>query len=151
MNRSGVPVAENQQPAMLHDLDGSIPEEKTMKKAIVVVYAILIILGGMTGYVLASPTSTEVSTGADSGKTAGVEDTSTFKDTAVGIVEKGGMEGEGTHKLLREGGPSQTAYLVSSLVDMDEFVGKKVKIWGETMAAKNVAWLMDVGRVEVQE
>lgn len=138
---------------MLHDLDEVKTEEKTMKKAIVVVYAVLIILGGMTGYVLASPTSTGVSrtTGADGGKTAGVEDTSTFKDTAVGIVEKGGMEGEGTHKLLREGGPSQTAYLVSSLVDLDEFVGKKVKIWGETMAAKKVAWLMDVGRVEVQE
>lgn len=84
-------------------------------------------------------------------KVVGSKDTSIFKDQAVGIIEKGGVDGEGTHKLIREGGPSQTAYLTSSVLDLDQFVGKKVRVWGETFAAQKAGWLMDVGRVEVLE
>ncbi|MCX6791832.1 MAG: hypothetical protein NT149_02235, partial [Candidatus Gottesmanbacteria bacterium] len=77
-------------------------------------------------------------------------DTTTFKDSAIGVIEKDGTDGEGTHQLIRDGGPSQTVTLMSSVVDLDQYVGKKVKIYGQTLAAQKAAWLMDVGRVELQ-
>ena len=66
-----------------------------------------------------------------------------------GNLESGGINGEGTHKLIRPGGDSQTVYLTSSVLDLNQFVGKKVKVWGQTFSAKKAGWLMDVGRVEV--
>lgn len=74
-----------------------------------------------------------------------------FKDTATGYLEKGGIDGEGSHKLLREGGPSQTVYLTSSTIDLDQLVGMQVKVWGETNKGQVAAWLMDAGKVEVLE
>lgn len=136
-------------------LDASVGEEKSSMKVIVLVYGILVLVGVGTGYLMSR--SGLGSTTAQSGKpgyiktekVAGVTDTKTFRDSAEGTVQKGGIDGEGTHKLIREGGESQTAYLVSSVVDMDEYVGKKVKVWGETFAAEKAAWLMDVGKIEV--
>ena len=78
----------------------------------------------------------------------------TFRDEAEGTVEKNDdldKYAQGTHKLLRSGGESQTAYLTSSVLDLDEYVGKKVKVFGETFGSSQVGWLMDVGKVEVQE
>jgi hypothetical protein len=80
------------------------------------------------------------------GRTDGV-----FKDTAVGVVEKNDNGGEGTHRLLREGGESQTVNLTSSVVDLEEFVGYKVEVKGETFAAQKAGWLMDVGVVKILE
>lgn len=119
------------------------------------VFFILIIAGVGTGYLLARPGSGSVSVGGQisstsGGKTFGSSDTKTFTDSAVGTIEKDGIGGEGTHKLVREGGPSQTACLVSSVLDLDAFVGKKVKVTSKTMAAKKCPWLMDVGRIELQ-
>lgn len=87
------------------------------------------------------------------GDVFGVKDTSDeFTDTAEGILEKGGSKGgEGSHKLIRPGGDDQTAYLNSSVVDLDEFVGHKVKIWGKTFAAQKAGWLLDVGKVQILE
>jgi hypothetical protein len=96
---------------------------------------------------VASPSKTTVVT--TTGKIVGSSDTKTFKDESTGVIEKGGLDGEGTHKLIREGGPSQTAYLTSSIIDLDEYVGKKVNIWAQTMDAQKVSWLMDVGRIEI--
>lgn len=59
------------------------------------------------------------------------------------------MNEEGSHKLLRTGGNSQTVYLTSSVTDLDKFNGMEVKVWGETQAGNKVGWLMDVGRVEI--
>jgi len=67
------------------------------------------------------------------------------------MLEQGGIEGEGSHKLTREGGESQTLYLTSTVVDLEQFVGRKVQVWGETFAAQKAGWLMDVGRVKVLE
>ena len=72
-----------------------------------------------------------------------------FKDSAEGYLEAGGLDGEGSHKLLRPGGESQTVYLTSSITDLDELVGFEIKIWGETFKGQKAGWLMDVGRVEV--
>jgi hypothetical protein len=73
----------------------------------------------------------------------------TFKDTATGVIQKGGINGVGTHTLIRDGGPSQSASLTSSTVDLDLFVGKKVEVKGETNAAAKTGWLMDVGSIKI--
>jgi len=79
-------------------------------------------------------------------------DTATiFKDSAVGTVEKGSINGVGTHILNREGGASQRASLTSSVVDLDLFVDRKVEVKGETNASKQTSWLLDVGSVKVIE
>ncbi|MBU1200807.1 hypothetical protein KJ953_04770 [Patescibacteria group bacterium] len=85
------------------------------------------------------------------GDVFGAKDESDFPDQAIGILEEGGMDGEGTHKLLRPGGVSQTAYLTSSVLDLDQFVGFKITVWAETFSAQKAGWLMDVGRVKVEE
>ncbi len=75
----------------------------------------------------------------------------TFKDQAEGTIEKNDdidKYAQGTHKLIRPGGESQTAFLTSSVLDLDEFAGKHVKVYGETFGSKQVGWLMDVGKVE---
>ena len=81
----------------------------------------------------------------------GSADETVFKDNATGMLDRGGIDGEGSHQLVREGGASQTVYLTSSVVDLEQFVGHKVQVWGETFAAQKAGWLMDVGRVKVLE
>lgn len=89
-------------------------------------------------------------TSSDStGIIVGSSDTKTFKDTAEGVLKKGGIDGEGAYHLVRPGGESQNVYLTSSTVDLSKFVGKKIRVRGETQKAKVAGWLMDVGRVEV--
>ncbi len=85
------------------------------------------------------------------GDTFGVPDEKTFKDSTEGVLEKGGLNGEGSHHLVRPGGKSQTVYLTSSVVDLDQVAGHRVKVWGETFAARKAGWLMDVGRVQILE
>ena len=41
--------------------------------------------------------------------------------------------------------------MTSSVVDLSQFVDRKVKVWGSTQTAQVAGWLMDVGRVEVLE
>jgi hypothetical protein len=74
-----------------------------------------------------------------------------FKDTATGTIEKGSINGEGTHILNREGGKSQRASLTSSVVDLDLFVGKNVEIKGETNSSTKTSWLLDVGVIKILE
>ena len=117
----------------------------------------VIMVGVAIGYVLATKsggaTLSAVTGGkvVKSDKVVGSLDEKAFPDSTEGVLEKGGIDGEGTHKLIRDGGPSKTAYLTSSVIDLDQFVGKKVKIWGETRAAQKAGWLMDVGRLEILE
>ncbi len=80
----------------------------------------------------------------------GSTDEKAFNTTATGVLDKGGINGEGTHKLVRPGGVSQTAYLTSSVIDLDSLVGHQVTIWGETFKGQKAGWLMDVGRVKVE-
>ncbi|MDD4938173.1 MAG: hypothetical protein PHX34_04155 [Candidatus Shapirobacteria bacterium] len=75
----------------------------------------------------------------------------TFQDTATGVIEKGNINGEGTHILNRDGGVSQRASLISSTIDLDLFVGKKVELKGETNASTKTAWLIDVGNIKILE
>ena len=83
------------------------------------------------------------------GEEFGIQDKATFSDHAIGEVAEGGVNGEGTHHLLREGGPSQTVFLFSSVLDLNDFIGRKVEVWGETFSAEKAGWLMDVGKLKV--
>lgn len=74
-----------------------------------------------------------------------------FSDKAIGVIEKGSINGEGTHILNREGGVAQRASLTSSVLDLDLFVGRKVEVQGETNASNKTAWLMDVGIIKILE
>ncbi len=136
------------------------------KKSLTPLFILLaIILGVSSGAILKNLKSGSMGSGGSSsnikspgaegsikvGDTFGAKDESGFKDQAVGILEEGGLDGEGTHKLLREGGVSKTAYLTSSILDLSEFEGYKITIWGETFSAQKAGWLMDVGRVKVEE
>lgn len=85
------------------------------------------------------------------GQEVGSKDKKAFRDKAEGVLEKGGIDGEGTHHLVRDGGSSQFVYITSSVVDLDEFVGKKIEVWGETFAGQKAGWLMDVGRIKILE
>jgi len=143
-------------------IDGAPSSEYPMKK-VIVFFALAIILGVMTGFGVSYVRSYTHNTTTDSSlstseevpedviETAGIADKETFKDSAEGVLEAGGHEsGEGSFKLIRnEDDDSQTAYLTSSTVDMSNFVGKKVRVYGETFASENVGWLMDVGYIEV--
>ena len=85
------------------------------------------------------------------GMVVGSTDTKTFKDTATGKLQAGGIDGEGQYHLVRPGGDSQNVYLTSSIIDLSQFIGHTIKVYGQTQAAQHAGWLMDVGRVEVVE
>lgn len=123
-----------------------------------IVGVVLVILAGVaTGWLLSGrgalgSSAGEVAPGAQSGpKEAGLADEKTFRDSAEGTLEEGGIAGEGTHHLVRDGGPSQNVYLTSTVIDLEAFVGKKVQVWGETISARKAGWLMDVGKIKVTE
>ena len=77
--------------------------------------------------------------------------THNFKDSATGLIQKGGINGEGTHTLVREGGKNQWAALTSSVLDLDLFADRKVEITGETNTSNKAGWLLDVGTIKVLE
>jgi len=85
------------------------------------------------------------------GDVFGIQDSDTFSDEASGYLLAGGINGEGSHRLLRPGGESQTVYLTSTVTDLDLLVGMEIKVWGETYQGQKAGWLMDVGKVEVLE
>jgi len=80
---------------------------------------------------------------------AGMLDPNTKYDNATGDLKEGGIAGQGTHHLEREGGLSHYVYLTSSVIDLGSFVGKKVQVWGQTLASKKAPWLMDVAKIQV--
>jgi hypothetical protein len=119
----------------------------------------IIAAGLVTGYFLANRDfsgSNIIRPGGDSksiaaGKEMGIKDEEHFPDSAMGRIEINDSEQvfEGSHKLVRPGGESQTAYLNSSVVNLNQFVGECVEVWGETFSAQSAGWLMDVGLVKV--
>ncbi len=116
-----------------------------------------VVLGGVAGYLL-SQGSGKASSGAvvNNGKPpkTAQQDTRTFRDFASGMIQKrpapkdSGEYIEGTHMLVREG--AIPVALTSSVVDLSEYEGKKVKVFGETQKAVKEGWLMDVGKVETE-
>ncbi len=123
-----------------------------------IVITLAVVLAGIgTGWLLSGRVSSSSGSGVaapgakQTAKEAGLADESTFKDTAEGKLESGGISGEGTHHLVRDGGPSQYVYLTSTVIDLESFVGKKVQVWGQTNKGRKAGWLMDVGKIKVVE
>ncbi len=139
------------------------PMTQDQKKKLIVLFAVAAVAGIGTGFGafrLRAQSAGDTSPKAEQqvagdnvqvGDVFGVKDDQTFKDSAEGYLEAGGINGEGSHSLLREGGESQTVYLTSSITDLDKLVGMRVKVWGETFKGQKAGWLMDVGRVQVLE
>jgi len=131
--------------------------DKPKKKMVKWVVA-LVLLGVVSGWGLvkikqpSSPKKLKSAeeAGVNSGDTYGVMDEAAFPDMAEGKLVAGGIDGEGSHHLEREGGESQYVYLTSSVIDLDQFVDKEVKVWGQTFEAQKAGWLMDVGRLQVK-
>ena len=125
-------------------------------KLLVGIVAVSLLLGTLTGYNLSSKGNNSLNAGLTLGapKTA-QQDSRTFKDFAEGTVRARPEPSdpseyvEGTHLLERPG--QVPVALTSSVLDMSQFEGKKVKIFGETQKALKEGWLMDVGKVEVQK
>ena len=116
----------------------------------------MLVLGVLSGLFLSKQTNPATSNKAktkviQSDRIVGSTDKEAFPDSATGILRKGGVDGEGTHHLEREGGPSQNVYLTSSVLDMDQFVDQEVTVWGETFSAEKAGWLMDVGLLELKK
>src|SRR5258708_23978533 len=157
-----------QDEALAHSMERTNPMKKK-PQVFVIGAAVAVLLGLATGYVGASLSKTtvtplEMSTRTDSsgaavsampgikvGQTFGSKDASAFKDSAEGVLLPGGIGSEGSHHLVRPGGASQSVYLTSSVMDLKMFENAKVRVFGETFKAQKAGWLMDVGRVEVEE
>lgn len=126
-------------------------------KLIIGLIIIVVVLGIGTGYIFGRknfPGSVNTANSVDKSGEEGVvgsKDTKTFKDAAEGKLEVGGINGEGAYHLVRPGGKSQYVYLTSSVVDLSPYVGRKIKVWGETQKAQHAGWLMDVGRIDELE
>ncbi|PJC28217.1 hypothetical protein CO054_01295 [Candidatus Shapirobacteria bacterium CG_4_9_14_0_2_um_filter_39_11] len=156
-------VQSQEEPDLVKEVAG--PTRKLRLKEILLpagIILVIILAGGITGWFLANrgglpvgPTQIKQLTGGaeliQGPKEVGIKDVETFRDTAEGKIEVNENSNipEGSHKLIRPGGASQTAYLTSSVVDLNQFLGKCVQVWGETFAAQKVGWLMDVGRVKI--
>lgn len=125
-----------------------------LNRIFLVILVLAVILGAGVGYNLASNNSKAKSTILTSN--GGVpknpqQDSKTFRDFAQGVIEKRGEPKradeyiEGTHILKREG--ANPVALTSSVLDLSQYEGKKVKLYGETQKAIKEGWLMDVGKV----
>lgn len=141
--------------SLLHAMDMKDTNTFFSSKTIISLVVVMLLGIGVGYYFAKNGTPTYLSNTPGSvtsnGNTmvVGSNDTKTFKDMAEGLLKEGGIEGEGQYHLVRPGGDSQNVYLTSSFVDLSQFVGKKIKVWGETQTAQKAGWLMDVGRVEV--
>lgn len=123
------------------------------KRLLLTVIITSVVLGILTGYMLANKNGGLASSGLsiETPKNA-QSDTKTFRDFAEGVVKIRPQSTdseeyvEGTHILSREG--AVPVALTSSVIDLSQYEGKKVKVFGETQKALKESWLMDVGRVD---
>jgi hypothetical protein len=143
---------------LMHDFkeSGSSTASSVFSMKVIAILIVAALLGVGTGYVFAGgadkPISGDSVKSADQvekGQKYGAGNTGAFKDSAEGVLKKGGLEGEGEYHLERPGGVSQNVYVTSSSVDLSVFLNRKIKVRGQTFAAQKAGWLMDVGQVEV--
>jgi hypothetical protein len=148
-------------------MEDPIMEPTKKSKTMPMIISAGVVLGLVTGFFIAqkqlllanggvslTSQSTQELTSATNvkvGDVFGSADEKTFRDQAEGILMAGGIDGEGSHHIERGANKTQWVYITSSVVDLDLLVGHKVTIWGETNQGKKAGWLMDVGRLKVQE
>lgn len=143
----------NSSPSLIRNLDQSGDKKENVdSKFLLTVIVVALVLGTVIGFVLnkvrPQQTDNNSSTQSQPKNSVGIADKKTFKDKAEGVLKEGGIDGEGSFHLERPGGESQNVYLTSSTVDLSAYIGKKVRVWGETFQAQKAGWLMDVGLVE---
>lgn len=158
------PSQENQaQPRLTIPLR-SAPSKNNLAKLIpVAIVLAVIVLGAFTGLIASSRLKNKQIAQSQSTLTNKKEQDlspqekqnlqTVTRDSAEGVLEKNDKfeeTAQGQWKLIRSGGESQTAFLTSSFLDLDQYVGKKVKVYGETLGSSKVGWLMDVAKIEVQ-
>lgn len=144
---------ENQK--LIHNLHTTVYKKSGFSyKIFFIGVSIFVILGILIGFGLAQFKTTTSGGGGllngGSSKTIGTVDKTKFKDSAEGLLKEGGIDGEGNYHLERTGGISQNVYLTSSTVDLSQYIGKKIKVWGETFKGQKAGWLMDVGFIELK-
>ena len=137
---------------LIHNLDQKPPSDGFTYPKFFLFVAFTVLLGTALGFGLTKLPKKGESTNLSSAqaeKTVGIADKKTFKDKAEGKLKEGGIDGEGNFHLEIPGGISQNVYLTSTTVDLSQYIGKKIRVWGETFAAEKAGWLMDVGLVEI--
>ncbi|HMS22510.1 MAG TPA: hypothetical protein PKA38_01980 [Candidatus Levybacteria bacterium] len=150
--------------SIVHSFDGKnvqgASSHKTkntsMKKKSFLIFLSVIIFGLITGFLISLSTKTSVVTVTSDTDISNLpkgtvfgSDAKAFNNDAEGVLREGGIDGEGSYHLERPGGASQNVYLTSSVLDLSQLVGRKIKVWGQTNAAQKAGWLMDVGRAEI--
>lgn len=135
----------------------AVPKNLPLAKILPLLVIVIIVAAGIfSGLVLSSrnKSASSAATAVDE-ENLSPEQKQSFqtvtRDSAEGTLEKNDKfeeTAQGQWKLIREGGESQTAYLTSSFLDLDQYVSKKVKVFGETLGSDKVGWLMDVAKVE---
>lgn len=132
------------------------PKDNKNKMLINLVLSIVVIFAGVgTGWIASRVNAGE----PEKSDTAvmGLEavsdaiDEEVFNESAQGMLVEGGIEGEGTHHLDRGLGEEKMVYLISSVIDLQSFVGKKVEIRGKSVAGNKAGWLMDVVKVKLMQ
>lgn len=152
-------MQETLNPAQNNNVVRKFDNTSSTKKNVVLglISVAVVLLGIGTGYLISGVGGKSSSNNTSGGlikateNEAGIADESKFSTTTDGVLEEGGIGGEGNYHIVRGNGPSQYAYLTSSSVDLAPFVGKKVQVWGETMSGKKAGWLIDVGKIKVME
>lgn len=130
----------------------------TSRFKLITVSVLIVLVGSVVGFGLSRSkvvkASKEGSISPELIKTsieAGYKDTKLFESIVTGTVKKGGLFGDGTHTLVQDSNPKNPAALLSSVVDLDEYVDKHVQIWGRSQKGLKAAWLLEVGRVKILE
>lgn len=165
LDPSSKPISGTAKPVVSDKVNITKPimNERFLTVPKIITYVAVLLVGLGSGYLLKNKTGSAVRSdgpviarnvpeaGLKEGDIIGMQDVNTFKDSSTGVLQKGGVDGEGSHHLLRPGGVSQTVYLTSSVIDLDEFEGHQITVWGETFKGQRAGWLMDVGRVKVEK
>lgn len=135
--------------------------KKFMNKIFFGFLAILVIFAGIgSGYFLSNRASAKnggvkISSKSEAVVTEKEAEAPNFdeenSDSAEGVLNIGSIQGEGTHYLDRGAGEQKYVYLTSTVINLKNYVGKKVQVWGNTLAATNAPWLMDVQKIKVIE
>src|SRR5690349_18050262 len=145
---------QSRRPSQSSNLIQKIPANSLSQKLPIIIIVVALVLGVGTGYVLASKGGKGAGLASPGSltqpkPTSASQDNQTFRDFAEGTLQKKPEPtaeddySEGTHILTRPN--AQPVALTSSVVDLDQYVGKKVKVYGETQKALKEGWLMDVG------
>lgn len=130
----------------------------TSRSKLVVGAVMIVLMGSVVGYGLSRSKITKASKEGNispgqikTSTEAGYQDTKLFESIVTGVIKKGGLQGDGTHSLIQDSNPKNPAALLSSVVDLDEYIDKHVQVWGRSQKGLKAAWLLEVGRVKILE